>query len=99
MLPEPSQSPQSHPSSQSQPSPRPRPLPLAALALLILCAFAGPWLPVVDRPARWLGVPSLLLWSMGVVVLFVPALCWIEFGASGRARDGQEEGNERGGRG
>jgi|GEM_PF-6643928 len=48
-------------------------LPAAALILT-------PWLPFVNGPNLWLGLPSMLVWPMVWLLLLVPALAGIEWG-------------------
>jgi hypothetical protein len=39
-----------------------------------------PWLPFVNGPYLWLGLPSMLVWPMAGVLLLTPALAGIEWG-------------------
>jgi hypothetical protein len=49
---------------------------LVVMASLI-CAV---WIPWINRPTLWLGVPPLMLWSFSGVVVLTPLLAWTEFG-------------------
>lgn len=49
------------------------PLVFVAVALLV-----GPFVPAVNRATLWLGVPSLVLWSVVGVALLTPLLAWFE---------------------
>jgi hypothetical protein len=48
-------------------------IPSAALVLT-------PWLPFVNGPHLWLGLPSMIVWPMVWLLLLVPALAGIEWG-------------------
>ncbi|PJN35870.1 hypothetical protein CG747_36745 [Streptomyces sp. CB02959] len=47
-------------------------VPVAAL-------LSTAWLPFVNAPHVWLGMPSILTWSVGWVVALTPALGYVEY--------------------
>jgi predicted MFS family arabinose efflux permease len=49
------------------------------LAVIVLALLATAWLPFVDGPHLWFGLPSVLVWSAGWVLAITPALAWLEF--------------------
>lgn len=36
-------------------------------------------LPFVNRPALWLGLPSVMVWTVAWVLVLSAALAWVEF--------------------
>ena len=48
-------------------------IPVVALLVTV-------FLPFVNRPALWLGLPSVMVWTVAWVLLLSAALAWIEFG-------------------
>lgn len=55
-------------------------VPIAAL-------LATVWLPFVNAPHIWLGMPSMMTWSVAWVILLTPALGYVEYQRT-RRRDG-----------
>ncbi|WP_254206164.1 hypothetical protein [Nocardia alni] len=54
-----------------------------------------PWLPFVNGPHLWLGLPSMLVWPMVWLLLLTPALAAIEWGRTRYVVDDRElEGGE-----
>lgn len=51
-------------------------LPLIPAVALVLT----PWLPFVNRASLWLGIPSMLVWTIAWVLAIVPALAAVEWG-------------------
>ena len=39
------------------------------------------FLPFVNRPTLWLGLPSVMVWTAGWVLVLSAALAWVEFGS------------------
>ncbi|MEU9763915.1 hypothetical protein AB0D98_30265 [Streptomyces sp. NPDC047987] len=54
------------------------PLALILLAVPVVALLAAVWLPFVNGPELWLGLPSLLVWSVGWVLALTPALAYVE---------------------
>ncbi|MFD8097757.1 hypothetical protein [Streptomyces malaysiensis] len=54
------------------------PLALTLLAVPVAALLAAVWLPFVNGPQLWLGLPSLLVWSVGWVLALTPALAYVE---------------------
>ncbi|MFF0630507.1 hypothetical protein [Streptomyces sp. NPDC004296] len=54
------------------------PLALTLLAVPVVALLAAAWLPFVNGPQLWLGLPSMLVWSVGWVLALSPALAWVE---------------------
>ena len=48
-------------------------IPVVALLVTV-------FLPFVNRPALWLGLPSVMVWTAGWVLALSAALAWVEFG-------------------
>ncbi|MFI1380220.1 hypothetical protein [Embleya sp. NPDC020886] len=65
---------------------------VAILLLLVPIAalLSTVWLPFVNGPHVWLGMPSILTWSVGWVVALTPALAYVEH-QRGRHRTGGAE--------
>jgi len=61
-------------------------IPAAALVLT-------PWLPFVNGPYLWLGLPSMLVWPMIWLLLLVPALAGIEWGRTRYLEDAGAPGD------
>lgn len=58
---------------------------LVALAVIVVALLATAWLPFVNTEARWLGLPSVMVWTVAWVLAITPVLAFIEF--SGRYDD------------
>ncbi|NUU25002.1 MAG: hypothetical protein HOV68_26385 [Streptomycetaceae bacterium] len=65
---------------------------VAILLLLVpvVALLATVWLPFVNGPHIWLGMPSMLTWSVGWVMALTPALAYVEY-----RRTRGEAGGER----
>ena len=48
-------------------------IPVVALLVTV-------FLPFVNRPALWLGLPSVMVWAVVWVLALSAALGWVEFG-------------------
>jgi hypothetical protein len=48
-------------------------VPVVALLVTVV-------LPFVNRPVLWLGLPSVMVWTAGWVLVLSAALAWVEFG-------------------
>ena len=48
-------------------------IPVVALLVTV-------FLPFVNRPVLWLGLPSVMVWTGGWVLVLSAALGWVEFG-------------------
>jgi hypothetical protein len=66
------------------------PLALVVLAVPVVALLAAVWLPFVNGPHLWFGMPSLLVWSVLWVLALTPALAFVE---RCRNRAGAEEVN------
>ncbi|MEB4613983.1 hypothetical protein [Leucobacter sp. M11] len=56
--------------------------------------FATPFLPFAQEPTLWFGLPAVLVWSAGMVILTVITLQVIEssyLNSGGREQDAAEE--------
>lgn len=49
------------------------------LVIIVVALLATVWLPFVNRATLWLGIPSVMLWSVVGVLLLTPALAVIEY--------------------
>jgi hypothetical protein len=49
---------------------------LVPVVALLVTVF----LPFVNRPAIWLGLPSVMVWTAAWVLALSAALAWVEFG-------------------
>ncbi|MGF6882600.1 hypothetical protein ABIA39_001542 [Nocardia sp. GAS34] len=65
-------------------------LPAAALVLT-------PWLPFVNGPHLWFGLPSMVVWPMIWLLLLVPALAGIEWGRTRYLEDAEALANSAAG--
>lgn len=54
--------------------------PHVALVVVVAGLLATVWLPFVNRAHLWLGLPSVMVWTVGWVLLLSAALAWLEFG-------------------
>jgi hypothetical protein len=57
-----------------------RSLPFAFLAVVVVGLLATAFLPFVNRSTLWLGLPSVMVWSVAGVLLLSVGLAWLEFG-------------------
>lgn len=58
---------------------------LLALAVIVVALAATVWLPFVNSTTLWLGLPSVMVWTVIWVLAITPVLAALEF--SGRYRD------------
>jgi protein-S-isoprenylcysteine O-methyltransferase Ste14 len=49
---------------------------LVPVVALLVTVF----LPFVNRPALWIGLPSVMVWTGAWVLVLSAALAWVEFG-------------------
>jgi hypothetical protein len=61
---------------------------LVALAVIVVALVATVWLPFVNSSTLWLGLPSVMVWTVAWVLAITPVLAALEF--SGRYRDSDE---------
>jgi len=54
--------------------------PHLALAVVVAALLATVWLPFVNKAHLWLGLPSVMVWTVGWVLALSAALAWLEFG-------------------
>jgi hypothetical protein len=54
--------------------------PVAVVLVPVVALLLTVWLPFVNRPALWLGLPSVMVWTVAWVLLLSAALAWVEFG-------------------
>jgi hypothetical protein len=76
---------------------RPRPVTLACyivLGLITVGLLAAPLLGFVNRPALWLGLPSIMVWMGVLVLLITPVLAVLEVGRSREERAVAEAGED-----
>ncbi|MFW0794742.1 hypothetical protein AAFP30_13105 [Gordonia sp. CPCC 205515] len=68
---------------------------LAVAAIPVIAFLAMPFLPFVNTDALWFGVPSVLVWSFGAVLLTVASLNVVDYiGRRDRLSDAGTEGTE-----
>ncbi|MFI0409154.1 hypothetical protein [Actinomadura sp. 3N508] len=48
------------------------------LAVPVVAMVATVWLPFVNGPHLWFGLPSMLVWSVGWILAVTPALAFVE---------------------
>ncbi|MDI2128451.1 hypothetical protein [Yinghuangia seranimata] len=58
------------------------------LAVPVVALLSTVWLPFVNEPKIWLGMPSVLTWTAGWVVLLTPALANVEYQRNRAAANG-----------
>ena len=68
--------------------------PHVALGVVVAGLLATIWLPFVNRAQLWLGLPSVMVWTVGWVLLLSAALAWLEFG-SAHPEDAEEIAESR----
>lgn len=54
--------------------------PYVALGAVVVGLLATVWLPFVNHAHLWLGLPSVMVWTVAWVLLLSAALAWVEFG-------------------
>jgi hypothetical protein len=50
------------------------------VGVVVLGLLATVWLPFVNKSHLWLGLPSVMVWTVAWVLLLSAALAWLEFG-------------------
>ncbi|QXJ21282.1 hypothetical protein AGRA3207_002119 [Actinomadura graeca] len=50
----------------------------SVLGVPVAALLATVWLPFVNGPRLWLGLPSMLVWSVAWVLMVTPALAFLE---------------------
>lgn len=58
----------------------------------VIALLVTVFLPFVNRPALWLGLPSVMVWTGAWVLALSAALGWVEFG--GRHADDEVDWSE-----
>ncbi|WGW11696.1 hypothetical protein LWF01_16620 [Saxibacter everestensis] len=53
---------------------------LAVPVIPALALLSAAWLPFVNTPDLWLGMPRLIVWCSAWVLLLTPALAAVEYG-------------------
>ncbi|WP_326770965.1 hypothetical protein OG978_45855 (plasmid) [Streptomyces sp. NBC_01591] len=53
-------------------------LPWLLTAVPVVALLSAVWLPFVNGPHLWFGMPSLLVWSVVWVLALTPALAFVE---------------------
>lgn len=61
--------------------------------IVVVALLVGVAIPAVNSAHLWLGVPSLILWSLIGVALLTPALVIVEFTGRGRKTEDDREGD------
>lgn len=69
--------------------------PYVLLAAVLVALLATVWLPFVNRPALWFGLPSVMVWSTLGVIALTPVLAWIEFEGTRPDAADRDPGSER----
>lgn len=59
--------------------------PHVALVVTVLALVSTVWLPFVNTPVLWFGLPSVMVWTALWVLALSASLGWLEF--SGRHPD------------
>ncbi|MFF7244388.1 hypothetical protein ACFZBU_10890 [Embleya sp. NPDC008237] len=64
---------------------------VAVLLLMVpvTALLATVWLPFVNAPHIWLGMPSIMTWSVGWVIALTPALGYVEYQRTRRRNGGE----------
>jgi hypothetical protein len=62
------------------------------LTIIVVALLATVWLPFVNAPHLWLGLPSVMVWSGVWVLAITPALAWLEF--SRKSDEEPEDGGQ-----
>jgi protein-S-isoprenylcysteine O-methyltransferase Ste14 len=52
----------------------------AVVAVPVVALLVTVFLPFVNRPVLWLGLPSVMVWTGVWVLVLSAALGWVEFG-------------------
>lgn len=67
---------------------------VVALAVIVVALVGTVWLPFVNRSTLWLGLPSVMTWTVFWVLLITPALAAVEFSGRWDDEDARESGRE-----
>jgi hypothetical protein len=54
--------------------------PVAIVFVPVVALLVTVWLPFVNRATLWLGLPSVMVWTVAWVLALSAALAWVEFG-------------------
>jgi protein-S-isoprenylcysteine O-methyltransferase Ste14 len=54
--------------------------PVVAVLVTVVALLSTAFLPFVNRPALWFGLPSVMVWTVLWVLALSAALAWVEFG-------------------
>ena len=57
------------------------------VAVPVVALLATVWLPFVNTSTLWLGLPSVMVWTIGWVLAITPALALLEFSPEQREAD------------
>ena len=57
------------------------------VAVPVVALLATVWLPFVNTSTLWLGLPSVMVWTVGWVLAITPALALLEFSPEQREAD------------
>ena len=57
------------------------------VAVPVVALLATVWLPFVNTSTLWLGMPSVMVWTVGWVLAITPALALLEFSPEQREAD------------
>ncbi|RFC75394.1 hypothetical protein [Streptomyces sp. AcE210] len=60
-------------------------LPWFLLSVPVVALLAAVWLPFVNGPHLWLGLPSLLVWTVAWVLTLTPGIAYLERCRNSRA--------------
>jgi hypothetical protein len=67
------------------------------VAIPVLALVATVWLPFVNTSTLWLGLPSVMVWTVGWVLAITPALALLEFSTRQREADEADRVDAAGG--
>jgi protein-S-isoprenylcysteine O-methyltransferase Ste14 len=54
--------------------------PVVAVLVTVVALLSTVFLPFVNRPTLWFGLPSVMVWTVLWVLALSAALAWVEFG-------------------
>ena len=57
------------------------------VAVPVVALLATVWLPFVNTSTLWLGLPSVMVWTVGWVLAITPCLALLEFSPERREAD------------
>jgi hypothetical protein len=67
---------------------------LIPLLVIIVALMLTVWLPFVNQPVLWLGLPSMGVWTVLWVLAITAALAALEFGTNPDADEHDAEGGQ-----